>query len=102
MTREEARQWIPLLQAYADGAEIEAKSVGENFENMTFDYTYCDGENYSVMKPDEFRIKPQDHSKCVNYIEKHKEYPNLHCKCMYKCDEETINDFCKHFREKSE
>lgn len=61
MTREEAKEWLPLLQAYADGAEIEGKC---DFKDIEIGRMISTGEFYlEGDKPSYYRIKPQDHSK---------------------------------------
>ena len=67
MTREEAKQWIPLLQAYADGAEIEIMDNPflPNFEKLEIGQYFQHLFNDVTAVSDGYRIKPQDHSKCV-------------------------------------
>ena len=53
MTRDEAKRMLPIIQAYAEGKEIETKYEGEwSSDNM--------GEDPCFLKfPEEYRIKPE-------------------------------------------
>ena len=50
MTREEAKKLMPVIQAFADGKDVETKtgSGWMSIENMSF-----------AGKPDSYRIKPE-------------------------------------------
>lgn len=52
MTKEEAKQWIPILQAYADGRAIQNCSMNGKI------WYECNDPIFSA-RPSEYRIKPE-------------------------------------------
>lgn len=82
MTREEAKELMPVIQAFADGKDVEIKT-GSGWmivENMSF-----------AGEPDSYRIKPEpkyrpfkDAEECWQEMLKHQPFGWLKCdKCFY-------------------
>ena len=62
MTRDEAKQLLPIIQAYAEGKEIETKYEGEWSSDI--------GEDPCFLKaPEDYRIKPEPKYRPFNYHE---------------------------------
>lgn len=98
MTREEARQWIPLLQAYADGAEIINVSNDDIFNRIEFyELGFASKHTSYCVASGEYRIKPQDHSKCVHNQSTNNGWAMKHLSWKHLCDNDG---YCKDFREK--
>lgn len=98
MTREEAKQWIPLLQAYADGAEIINVS-GAYFSDIIEFEDLCLADKHAVkcgeVISDDYRIKQQDHSKCVHNLSTNGGWAIKHQSWEHLCD---CEGFCNRFR----
>ena len=89
MTREEAKELLPIIQAYAEGKTIEYSYDGEHWERNDAPVWDCD-----VM----FRIKPQpkyrpfkNQEECWEEMLKHQlfgwvkdEYKYVHIVCVHK------------------
>ena len=89
MTREEAKEMLPIIQAYAEGKTIEYSYDGEHWERNDAPVWDCD-----VM----FRIKPQpkyrpfkNQEECWEEMLKHQpfgwvkdEYKYVHIVCVHK------------------
>ena len=55
MTRENAKKFLPIIQAYADGKEIECKGLYDDWhssEDFKFD---CEPENYRIKTEPKYR-----------------------------------------------
>lgn len=72
MTREEAKELMPVIQAFADGKDVETKtgSGWMSIENMSF-----------AGKPDSYRIKPKQKfrsfanaEECLQEMQKHQPF----------------------------
>ena len=72
MTREEAKELMPVIQAFADGKDVEKKtgSCWMSIKNMSF-----------VGKPDSYRIKPDpkyrsfaNAEECLQEMQKHQPF----------------------------
>ena len=97
MTREQAKELLPIIQAYAEGKTIEYSYDGEHWERNDAPVWDCD-----VM----FRIKPQPKYKpfeskeeCWNEMLKHQpfgwvkdEYKYVHIVCVHKNEIEFSPD----------
>jgi len=65
MTKEEAKQWIPILQAYSEGKEIEMKAsndvwIGQriwHFGSLVSDYRIKPTPTFRPWKPEEVPIQ---------------------------------------------
>ena len=78
MTREEAKKLMPVIQAFADGKDVETKtgSGWMSIENMSF-----------AGKPDSYRIKPEpkyrsfaNAEECLQEMQKHQPFGWIKCK----------------------
>lgn len=76
MTREEAKEMLPFIQAYAEGKEIQYR----NSLNEWLDITKNDGLSF-VSLPSDYRIKPepkyrpfQSQEECWNEMMKHQPF----------------------------
>ena len=86
MTREEVKEMLPILQAYAEGKEIESLVNGKYYRVLEI----CNGIN-----PKDYRIKPEpkyrqfkDAEECWQEMQKHKPFGWVKSK-----DGSTINKF---------
>ena len=92
MTREEAKELLPIIQAFAEGKTIQFRcKTGEWLDiiNNEFDF---------ILSPDDYRIKPEPkyrlfktQEECWNEMLKHQpfgwvkdEYKYVHILCVYK------------------
>lgn len=74
ITRENAKLWLPLMQALADGKTIQMLSVNQ----------WKDVDEVQFLKPvDHYRIKPEPRRWWVNV------YPNGHLGFLYNSKEEA-------------
>ena len=76
MTREEAKELLPIIQAFAEGKEIQYR----NYLNEWLDITKNDGLSF-VSLPSDYRIKPepkyrpfQSQEECWNEMMKHQPF----------------------------
>lgn len=77
MTKEEAKQLLPIIQAYAEGKTIQTRySFGENME-----ITWKDVEDPTFTSAGYYRIKPEstyrpfaDGEECWNEMQKHQPF----------------------------
>nr|WP_303117615.1 hypothetical protein [uncultured Prevotella sp.] len=78
MTREEAKILMPVIQAFADGKDVETKTSSGwiSIENMSF-----------AGNPDSYRIKPEpkyrpfkDAEECWQEMQKHQPFGWVKCK----------------------
>ena len=72
MTREEAKEMLPIIQAWADGKTIQVKEKGRWVELCIDDFT---------RSPDRYRIKPESQyrpfktqEECWNEMHKHPDF----------------------------
>lgn len=91
MTREEAKEFYPIMQAFADGKEIEGRPKG--FSNDFEGWMIIDA--ISSLDSIEYRIKPEpkyrsfkDAEECWQEMQKHKPFGWVKSK-----DGSTINKF---------
>ena len=54
MTREEAKELLPIIQAYAEGKTIQYRNVVCEWEDVTIEEDLSFADN-----PSEYRIKPE-------------------------------------------
>ena len=76
MTRKEAKEFLPIIKAFAEGKEIQYK----NYLNGWQDINKNDGLNF-VMPPTDYRIKPEpkcrpfkSHEECWQEMLKHQPF----------------------------
>ena len=75
MTREEVKEMLPVLQAYAEGKEIESLVNGKYYRVLEI----CNG-----MNPKDYRIKPEpkyrpfiNAKECWNKMQKHQPFGRI-------------------------
>ena len=97
MTREEAKEMLPIIQAWADGKIIQVREKGRWVELCIDDFT---------RSPDRYRIKPEpkyrpfkSQEECWNEMLKHQpfgwvkdEYKYVHIVCVHKNEIEFSPD----------
>ncbi len=58
MTREEAKQLLPIIQAYSDGKTIQTKSKNSPIDKWT-DSVVAEGPSFDHLENIDYRIKPE-------------------------------------------
>lgn len=101
MTREEAKEWLPIIQAYAEGKTIERKNLSGSWTEAT-----CPSWANNI----EYRIKPEPKyrpfktkEECWTEMHKHPDFgwiiydKNYYSVCDVTSDEITILYECDPF-----
>ena len=77
MNRQQARNLLPIIEAYAAGKTIQVKSVN----GLWYDYDNVDGISLNSAKSQNYRIKPEskyrpfiDNKECWNEMLKHQPF----------------------------
>lgn len=100
MTREEAKQLLPVIQAYAEGKTIEFLNYRNMWEEIE-DVLFCKEPKYYRIKP-EPKYRPfKTQKECWNEMLKHRpfgwvkdEYKYVHIVCVHKNEIEFSPDEC--------
>lgn len=92
MTRKEAKKILPIVTAYAEGKTIQVRDSDCGWRDATDDIV----SGYLVMKPNDYRIKPEptyrpfkDGTECWEEMQKHEPFgwvkaiPNKEYKAKY-------------------
>lgn len=95
MTREEAKEYLPIMQAYAEGKKIQVKRTNGNWET---DCSFCfdlPPNNYRIKSEPKYRpFKTQE--ECWNEMLKHQPFGWIYSKndgcyyCIISVDEHKI------------
>ena len=79
MTREEAKEFYPILQAYAEGKVIECRTKPSAIEGTDVQNDWTEMKEIEFWRNIEYRIKPKyrpfkDADECWNEMQKHQPF----------------------------
>ena len=90
MTREEAKEFYPILQAYAEGRVIECRTKPSAVKGTSVPNDWTEMKEIEFWKNVEYRIKPEskyrpfkDAEECWQEMQKHQPFGWIKCKEGY-------------------
>lgn len=90
MTREEVKEMLPILQAYAEGKVIECRTKPSAIEDENVPNDWTEMKEIEFWKHTEYRIKPEpkyrpfkDAKECMAEMLKHQPFGLITCQCAF-------------------
>lgn len=90
MTKEEAKEFYPILQAFAEGKTIECRTKPSFIEGSDVLNDWTEMKEIEFWKHTEYRIKPEpkyrpfkDAKECMAEMLKHQPFGLITCQCAF-------------------